>query len=429
MIMNTITIILITLLAAAAVTLLFLLVNKTRQWKAEAIELKNEINTLKEENISQLTKLNETVIKLSVASETNASLKEMIAGLQKEKAEIDKNLANQFELLATKILKSQSFDFKTTSKEEIERVLSPLGERIKRFETLVKETWDKEQRESISLREAVKQLTTLNQSLSEETAGLTRALKADTKQQGNWGEMVLESILERSGLQKGINYETQFSTKGLNDETIRPDVIIRLPEKKHLIVDAKVSLSAFERYINADEDKDQKKAIAEHIHSVRAHVKELYDKSYQRGKDINSPDFILMFMPIEASFSAAVKADDTLFQFAWERNIVIVSPSTLLATLMTIANIWRQENQKENAREIAKTGGQLFDKVAGILEDFDKMKKQLQTVDKTVGDMESKFTGRGGLVSKVEKMREMGASTSKKLPGAYEQKENDTFDE
>ena len=427
--MNTITIILITLLAAAAVTLLFLLVNKTRQWKAEAIELKNEINTLKEENISQLTKLNETVIKLSVASETNASLKEMIAGLQKEKAEIDKNLANQFELLATKILKSQSFDFKTTSKEEIERVLSPLGERIKRFETLVKETWDKEQRESISLREAVKQLTTLNQSLSEETAGLTRALKADTKQQGNWGEMVLESILERSGLQKGINYETQFSTKGLNDETIRPDVIIRLPEKKHLIVDAKVSLSAFERYINAEEDKDQKKAIAEHIHSVRAHVKELYDKSYQRGKDVNSPDFILMFMPIEASFSAAVKADESLFQFAWERNIVIVSPSTLLATLMTIANIWRQENQKENAREIAKTGGQLFDKVAGILEDFDKMKKQLQTVDKTVGDMESKFTGRGGLVSKVEKMREMGASTSKKLPGAYEQKENDTFDE
>ena len=427
--MNTITIILITLLAAAAVTLLFLLVNKTRQWKAEAIELKNEINTLKEDNISQLTKLNETVIKLSVASETNASLKEMIAGLQKEKAEIDKNLANQFELLATKILKSQSFDFKTTSKEEIERVLSPLGERIKRFETLVKETWDKEQRESISLREAVKQLTTLNQSLSEETAGLTRALKADTKQQGNWGEMVLESILERSGLQKGINYETQFSTKGLNDETIRPDVIIRLPEKKHLIVDAKVSLSAFERYINAEEDKDQKKAIAEHIHSVRAHVKELYDKSYQRGKDVNSPDFILMFMPIEASFSAAVKADESLFQFAWERNIVIVSPSTLLATLMTIANIWRQENQKENAREIAKTGGQLFDKVAGILEDFDKMKKQLQTVDKTVGDMESKFTGRGGLVSKVEKMREMGASTSKKLPGAYEQKENDTFDE
>jgi len=427
--MNTVTIILITLLAAAAITLLLLLINKTRQWKSEAIEMKNEINTLKEENISHLTKLNETVIKLSVASETNASLKEMIAGLQKEKAEIDKNLANQFELLATKILKSQSFDFKTTSKEEIERVLSPLGERIKRFETLVKETWDKEQRESISLREAVKQLTTLNQSLSEETAGLTRALKADTKQQGNWGEMVLESILERSGLQKGINYETQFSTKGLNDETIRPDVIIRLPEKKHLIVDAKVSLSAFERYINADEDKDQKKAIAEHIHSVRAHVKELYDKSYQRGKDINSPDFILMFMPIEASFSAAVKADDTLFQFAWERNIVIVSPSTLLATLMTIANIWRQENQKENAREIAKTGGQLFDKVAGILEDFDKMKKQLQTVDKTVGDMESKFTGRGGLVSKVEKMREMGASTSKKLPGAYEQKENDTFDE
>ena len=427
--MNTVTIILITLLAAAAITLLLLLINKTRQWKSEAIEMKNEINTLKEENISHLTKLNETVIRLSVASETNASLKEMIAGLQKEKAEIDKNLANQFELLATKILKSQSFDFKTTSKEEIERVLSPLGERIKRFETLVKETWDKEQRESISLREAVKQLTTLNQSLSEETAGLTRALKADTKQQGNWGEMVLESILERSGLQKGINYETQFSTKGLNDETIRPDVIIRLPEKKHLIVDAKVSLSAFERYINADEDKDQKKAIAEHIHSVRAHVKELYDKSYQRGKDINSPDFILMFMPIEASFSAAVKADDTLFKFAWERNIVIVSPSTLLATLMTIANIWRQENQKENAREIAKTGGQLFDKVAGILEDFDKMKKQLQTVDKTVGDMESKFTGRGGLVSKVEKMREMGASTSKKLPGAYEQKENDTFDE
>jgi DNA recombination protein RmuC len=429
MIMNTITIILITLLAAAAVTLLFLLVNKTRQWKAEAIELKNEINTLKEENISQLTKLNETVIKLSVADETNINLKDMITGLQKEKAEIDKNLANQFELLATKILKSQSFDFKTTSKEEIERVLNPLGERIKRFETLVKETWDKEQRESISLREAVKQLTTLNQSLSEETAGLTRALKADTKQQGNWGEMVLESILERSGLQKGINYETQFSTKGLNDETIRPDVLIRLPEKKHLIVDAKVSLSAFERYINAEEDKDQKKAIAEHIHSVRAHVKELYDKSYQRGKDVNSPDFILMFMPIEASFSAAVKADESLFQFAWERNIVIVSPSTLLATLMTIANIWRQENQKENAREIAKTGGQLFDKVAGILEDFEKMKKQLQTVDKTVGDMESKFTGRGGLVSKVDKMREMGASTSKKLPAAYEQKENDTFDE
>ncbi|MDY0286684.1 MAG: DNA recombination protein RmuC [Bacteroidales bacterium] len=352
---------------------------------------------------------------------------EVNSTLETEKNKISNQLRNEFELIATKIFKTQSLEFKDINRESLHSLLNPLHEKIKGFETVVKEIWDKEQRESISLKHEVKTLTALNQQLSQETGNLTKALKSDSKQQGNWGEMILESILEKSGLQKGVNFETQYSTLGEDGQRIQPDVIIRLPDKKHIIIDAKVSLTAYERFINAEDENSRNVYIHEHIKSVKNHIHELHKKNYQQGKGLNSPDFILLFIPVESSFSTAVKADENLFSAAWDKNIVIVSPSTLLATLMTIANIWRQENQNENAKSIAIAGGQLYDKVAGIINDYEKLYKNLQTVDNTMESINRKLRGQGGLVSKVETMKQMGARATKSIDKGAETKEKSTF--
>jgi len=283
----------------------------------------------------------------------------------------------------------------------------------------------------VSLREEVKKLYELNTKISDDANNLTKALKGDSKKQGNWGEFVLEKILERSGLTKGIEFEMQVSVKSDEGKRYQPDVVVFLPEKKHIIIDSKVSLTAYERLVNANEEEERKRYMNEHILSIRRHIKELSEKNYQSAKDMNSPDFVLLFIPIESSFGVAVQADQQLFNDAWTNKIVIVSPSTLLATLQTISSIWKQENQTRNAMEIAKQGGALYDKFVGFVIDLEKIGKNIHQVQESYEEAMKKLsTGSGNLINKAESIRKLGVKTFKRLPDKFSDvQENNLFEE
>lgn len=268
----------------------------------------------------------------------------------------------------------------------------------------------------------MRKLSLLNAQVSEEANNLTKALKGNVKKQGNWGEVVLERVLERSGLSKGQEYEREQVVEGGDHSVQRPDVIIRLPENKHIIIDSKVSLVAYERFMSADSEEMQIAHLKEHILSLRSHIKLLSDKNYQNAFNINTPDFVLMFLPIEASFSVAVQGDNDIFAYAWERNIVIVSPTTLLATLRTIASIWKQENQTKNAQEIARLSGTLYDKFIGFTEDMLKIKSNIDRAANSYDDAFKKMKeGNGNIIRTAEKIKELGAKTgNKSLPTGFD---------
>ncbi len=333
-----------------------------------------------------------------------------------ELEEIQKKFTTEFENIANKILKQNSQEFTTTNKKNISEILNPLKEKIQLFEQKVQETHIQGVRDNTSLREEVKKLHELNSKISEEANNLTKALKGDTKKQGNWGEMVLERILERSGLIKGEEYETQFTARNDHNEMLRPDVVIKLPDNKHIIIDSKVSLNAYEQYVNSETAEEKEKFSKLHIESLKTHVKGLSEKSYASSEAFNTPDFVLMFLPIESSFSIAIQQDIELFNFAWDKRVVIVSPSTLLATLKTVESIWKREKQTRNAIEIASEGGKLYDKFVGLLTDLERLGNQLDTVQKTYQEANKKLTGSGNLIRKVEKLRQLGAKNSKSIP-------------
>jgi DNA recombination protein RmuC len=286
----------------------------------------------------------------------------------------------------------------------------------------VDETYDKELRDKISLREEVRKLTELNTKVSEEANNLTKALKGDVKKQGNWGEIILERVLERSGLTKGQEYEREEVVEGADASVQRPDVIIHLPDNKHIIIDSKVSLVAYERLMSAETDERKAIYLKDHINSIRSHVKELSDKNYQNAQNLNTPDFVMMFLPIESSFSVAVQGDNEIFSYAWERKIVIVSPTTLLATLRTISSIWKQENQTKNAQEIARLSGALYDKFIGFAEDMAKIKVNIDRTSNSYDDAMKKMKdGSGNIIRTAEKIKELGAKTgNKSLPNGFE---------
>ena len=284
------------------------------------------------------------------------------------------------------------------------------------FEKKVEDAYDKELRDKLSLREEVRKLTELNTRISEEATNLTKALKGDVKKQGNWGEIVLERVLERSGLRKGIEYTREEQIEGDVGQVYRPDVIVHLPDNKHIIVDSKVSLLAYENFVNANDD-EKDAYLKAHIVSLRNHIKGLGEKCYQNSPTLNSPDFVLMFLPIEGSFSVALQSDNELYSFAWDRKIVVVSPTTLLATLRTIASIWKQENQTKNAQEIARLGGALYDKLVGCVEDLNKVKLNIDRASASHNDAMKKLQlGAGNVFVTAEKMKQLGAKTSKQLP-------------
>ena len=353
---------------------------------------------------------------------TNANLLEKLENQKREIIEMQNRLTVEFENIATKILKERSDEFSATNHKNLYQILNPLQEKIQLFEKKVEETYDKDLRDKISLKEEIKKLTELNRRVSDEATNLTNALKGDVKKQGNWGEIVLERVLERSGLTKGQEYETQVDITGSDDSRQRPDVIVHLPDDKHIIIDAKVSLIAYERFSSAGTPEEQIRHQKEHINSLRAHVKELSEKNYQEGMRINSPDFVLMFLPIEASFSVAVQADSELFAYAWDRKIVIVSPTTLLATLRTISSIWRQENQTRNAQEIARLSKALHDKFLAFVDDMSKIKINLDRASGAYDDALKKMKdGKGNIIRTAERIQELGGFDGKKsLPGDFE---------
>lgn len=352
----------------------------------------------------------------------NESLKEKLEMQKAEIEEMQKRLTLEFENIANRIMKQRSDEFSESNKEKISEILNPLKEKIKDFENKVEKAYDAEMRDKISLREELKNLTKLNAKISEDAENLTKALKGDVKKQGNWGEIVLERVLERSGLTKGQEYEREEVVEGSDASVQRPDVIVHLPDNKHIIIDSKVSLVAYERFVTADTEENQSRSLKEHIVSLRNHVKYLSEKNYQNAMNINTPDFVLMFVPIEASFSAAVQADTDLFSYAWERKIVIVSPTTLLATLRTISSIWKQENQTRNAQEIARLSGALYDKFISFTEELIKIKQNIDRAADSYDEAVKKLKdGKGNILRTAERIKELGAKTgNKSLPSAFE---------
>lgn len=325
-------------------------------------------------------------------------------------------LRAQFAELAGKIFDEREQRFAETSNERLGQLLDPLKERIQSFEKRVEESYQQESRERFSLGKELERLQQLNLRLSDEATNLTRALKGQ-KTQGNWGELILERVLEHAGLEKGREYQTQVSLKGPDGERFQPDVLIMLPGDKQVVVDSKVSLTAYQQYVGADDDVIGQAALKQHVLSLRNHVKGLASKDYKRLEGLHSLDFVLLFVPIEAAFSAALQAEPNLFQEAFDRHIVIVSPTTLLATLRVIDSLWKQERQGQNAREIAERAGWLYDKFVLFIQDLDEVGNRLQQLDKAYSSARNKLTeGRGNLVSRSEQLKLLGARASKSLP-------------
>lgn len=325
-------------------------------------------------------------------------------------------LRAQFAELAGKIFDEREQRFAETSQQRLGQLLDPLKDRIQAFEKRVEESYQSEARERFSLAKELERLQQLNLRLSDEATNLTRALKGQ-KTQGNWGELILERVLEHAGLEKGREYQTQVSLKGPDGERFQPDVLIMLPGDKQVVVDSKVSLTAYQQYVGCDDPQVAQAALKQHVLSLRNHVKGLAGKDYKRLEGLHSLDFVLLFVPVEGAFSAALQAEPNLFQEAFDRHIVIVSPTTLLATLRVIDSLWKQERQSQNAREIAERAGWLYDKFVLFIQDLDEVGNRLQQLDKAYAAARNKLTeGRGNLVSRSEQLKLLGARASKSLP-------------
>jgi DNA recombination protein RmuC len=323
----------------------------------------------------------------------------------------------QFTSLAQQIFDEKSAKFSELNREKLDAILQPFNNQLTSFKQEINEIYRNDSRERISLKSEIVQLRDLNQQVNKEAINLTKALKSDTKVQGNWGELVLERVLERSGLRRGLEYETQGGFRDNNNRLMKPDVIVHLPEEKDIIIDSKVSLVNWERYINCEDEGERKLHLTGLLKSIREHITSLSKKNYPELNGIHSLDFVLMFMPIEAAFSTAFEQDDTLFSDALSKNIIIVTPTTLLATLRTVENIWHFEHQSKNSLEIARRAGIMYDKFRGFMEEMEKIGKQLATCHSTYDGALLKLTrGRGNLVAQAEQLKELGVQVKKEIP-------------
>ncbi|MEW7291577.1 DNA recombination protein RmuC [Aquimarina sp. 2304DJ70-9] len=339
---------------------------------------------------------------------------------QKEDIEkLQEKFTKEFENLAHKILDSTSNKFTEQNKENIKNILTPLQEKITTFEKKVDQTHKESIDYHAALRQQILGLKDLNEQMSKEATNLTKALKGDSKMQGNWGELVLERVLEKSGLERDREYFIQQSFTTTEGERVLPDVVIYLPDNKKMVIDSKVTLTAYERFVNEDDEDLKANYLKEHIASLKRHVDQLSEKNYQDLYDIESPDFVLLFVPIEPAFAIAINQDNKLYNKAFEKNIVIVTPSTLLATLRTIDTMWNNEKQQRNAIEIARQAGALYDKFEGLVKDLTGVGKKIDDAKKDYSAAMNKLVdGRGNLITSVEKLKKMGAKAKKSLPEA-----------
>jgi DNA recombination protein RmuC len=415
----------------AGALFVYLIKNKQNAaFKDSISKLQSSLEIEKTQHEEKKEELDETGMKMENLWQENTDLREIQARKEAEKEFLTKKMEEQkaefghlqekmnkdFELLASRIMKQNTEEFSEINKKRVDEILSPFKERIVSFEKKVEDTYQKGLRDQTDLKAELKKLYELNNKISEEASNLTKALKGDSKTQGDWGEVILERILERSGLEKDREYKVQMNVKDETGHNLRPDVVILLPEEKHIVIDSKVSLKAYEKYVNAETDIEKERYIKEHIDSLKRHVKELADKQYHLLSEFNTPEFVLLFVPIESSFSVAIQHEQSLFSVAWESKIVIVSPSTLFATLKTIESIWKQEKQTRNAQEIAKEAGGLHDKFYGFVSDLESVGKGiLQTQERYDEAMKKLTSGKGNLMTRVEKLKILGAKADKSL--------------
>ncbi len=399
-------------------------VAKLKEEKGELAGRISNSETVFREQKQQLSELNQLKDKLIAE---NAQLKNQNENLDKnllqykqEIEQLQEKFNKEFQLIADRILKQNSNEFAESNQKRLDEILTPLKEKIQSFEKKVEDKHLKDIEGRTSLIEQIKSLEKLNSKMSEEAQNLTKALKGDNKIQGNWGELILEKVLESSGLIKGEEYETQHSTTNEEGSRVQPDVVINLPESKHIVIDSKVSLNAYQEYINAENSSEQETHLKNHLISVKSHIKGLSEKNYASAYGINSPDFVLLFIPIESSFGIAMRADNDLYQYAWDRKIVIVTPSTLLATLKTIKSVWNNEKQTKNALEIARQAGALHDKFVGFVEDLQKIDKGIDNTKKAYDSALNKLKdGNGNLITATIRLEKLGAKTKKNLPSEF----------
>ena len=396
----------------------------------ELIQAKSDLTKYETENNFLIKQLEETktsfsnkdsenkelIAKLSIAETNLSNLNEKLETNKAELEGLHKKFTLEFENLANKVLEEKSQKFSELNKKQIDAIINPFNENLKEFKQTVKDTYEKGMKERTELGAELKHIQELNQKLSVEANNLTKALKGDVQKQGRWGEMILEKILESSGLEKDKHFRTQDSFTLSDGRRQRPDAVVYLPENKHIIIDSKVSLVAYEKYVNSDNEEEKKQFLKEHIASVRAHIKDLADKDYINSLGLENPEYILMFVPIEASLGLTVSNDNQIFTEAWDKRVVIVSPSTLIATLMTVNAIWKQTMQTENALLIADRGGKLYEKFIGFVDDLKAVGVSIEKANKEYEKAMSKLSeGSGNLVRQAEMLKELGAKTTKSI--------------
>ncbi len=375
---------------------------------AQLTDVQTERDKIRKEKDNYKDELTQITVEFKNLQQKNKEQKTEVEELQKK-------FSTEFENLANKILEQKSEKFTLQNKQNIENILNPLQEKIKLFESKVDKNSDESIKRHARLDKQLEELNKQNLKISEEATNLTKALKGDTKMQGNWGEMLLESVLERSGLQKNQEYFVQKSFYTSDGKRLMPDVIISLPGDKKMVIDAKVSLNAYERYANQTDEIEKEKDLKKHLIAVKNRVEELHKKNYHQLYEMESPDFVLLFIPIEAAFAVASNAYPQLYNDAFEKNIILVTPTTLLAVLKTIDSMWQNEKQKQNALEIATQAGALYDSFTNLTDELLKVGRQIQTVQTTYNAAMKKLTGRGNLVKRVEKLKKLGAKASKQI--------------
>ena len=398
--------------------------NDVTFFKAELENAKAELNTMRVRVESLIQEKATTAASLEAAHKALDSEKILMEDLKA-------NLKIEFKNLSNDIFEERVKKLNEANESHLSVTLTPLRTTINEFKSKLEKTELENVDRSARLENEIKNLREASSNIGANAESLTRALKGDNKAQGNWGEMILESVLEKSGLEKGKEFVVQHSDINDENQTIRPDVIVNLPENKHIIVDSKVSLIAYNSYVNTQDEKEKSIAMRAHLDSVRSHIKQLSEKKYESADKLTTPEFVLLFMPIEPALIAAFNEDNNLFSFAWERNIILVSPTTLLATLRTVASIWAQEKRSKNAENIAKEAGTFIDKLDGFVSSLEKLENNLITAQKTLNTAMGQLkTGNGNLLGKAKKLKIMGAKSGstfeKRLPSIDNEEEEST---
>ena len=402
------------------------LAGKQQYMKEKVTGLEEETLALERQNKEKEAEIITLTRELAVATTNHKNLKEKLEEQKSDISNLQDRFRIEFKNLANEILEEKSKKFTEQNRSNLDQLLKPLGEKIRDFEKKVGEVYDKEAQQRFSLKEEVKRLAELNLKISADAENLTRALKGDSKSQGNWGEMILESVLERSGLAKDREYVVQPSFQGDDGRRMQPDVVVSYPGNRSVIIDAKVSLTAYERLVDASSPDLRKKYLKEHLNSIRNHVSELSNKNYLDIYQVQSLDFIMLFLPVEPAYMVAIKEDPEIWNYAYDRRILLISPTNLLAALKMIASLWRQEYQNKNALEIARQSGDLLDKFYALLSDLNDLGNRLKLTQKSYDDTINKLSeGKGNLIRRAQRIQELGAKTKKNLPDNFDSRAGD----